>query len=224
MAQPRRENYLPIQPSGALLLRFGPQALLHHMVLADGSIVDFYVQDTAAQNPEPNVVILLCDDAALRAALQGFARPAAVLVREIDAGVVRQFLMDYWITTHKQMKALNRKYDHSAFAGLYLERMALLRAWYMQATGKDIDARVSLHMLGALHQGLAGQLTEQQHNLLGLPSTTPAETVAVIDGIRAEMATVGRRLADRRAFAYPYELEEVVQRTWQEHKAALTRR
>jgi hypothetical protein len=102
--------------------------------------------------------------------------------------------------------------------------MALLRAWYLQAVGKDIDARVSLHMLGALHKGLDGKLTEQQHTLLGLPSRTPDETVTVIDAIRAEMASVGRGLADRHAFAYPHELEAVVQRSWNEHKEALTRR
>ncbi|MEP7356944.1 MAG: hypothetical protein ABI847_06860, partial [Anaerolineales bacterium] len=130
----------------------------------------------------------------------------------------------YWITTHKQMKALARQYDHSAFAGLYLERMALLRAWFMQAAGKDIDARVTLHMLGALHRGLEGKLTQQQHGILGLPSRTPEETVAVIDAIRDEMAAAGRWLAERYAFAYPYELEEVVQRIWNEQKESLVRR
>jgi hypothetical protein len=221
---PDWDRYLPIRPSGGLLMRYGEQALLHHLVLADGSIVDFYVQDTTQQNPEPKLVIIACRSPAFRAVLEGFARPAAALVREIDAVLVRQFLVDYWITTHKQMKALARRYDHSAFAGLYLERMALLRAWYMQAAGRDIDARVTLHMLGALHQGLRGKLTEPQHNLLGLPSRTPDETVAVIDAIRAEMAAVGRWLADRHGFVYPRELEDVVRQTWDEHKASLTHR
>src|SRR5262249_31226256 len=119
---------------------------------------------------------------------------------------------------------LARKYDHSSFAGLYVERMALLRAWYMQVVGKDIDSRVTLHMLGALHRGLEGKLTERQHNILGLPSRTSEETVTVIDAIRAEMAGAGRWLADRHEFAYPHELEDVVRRVWNEHKEALTRR
>ena len=220
---PDWDHYLPLRPSGGLVLWFGEQALLHHVVLTDGTIVDFYVQETTGQNPEPHLVILACRNPEFRATVEGFARPAA-LVREIDGAAIRQFLVDYWITTHKQMKALARKYDHSAFAGRYLERMALLRAWYLQAVGKDIDARVSLHMLGALHKGLDGKLTEQQHTLLGLPSRTPDETVTVIDAIRAEMASVGRGLADRHAFAYPHELEAVVQRSWNEHKEALTRR
>jgi hypothetical protein len=205
-------------------MHFGEQALLHHLVLSDGTIVDFYVQDTTRQNPEPNLVILACRNAEFRAMLEGFAHPVAVLVRELDGAVVRQFFVDYWITTHKQMKALARRYDLSPFAGLYLERMALLRAWYMQAVGKEIDSRVTLHMLGALHKGLDGKLTEQQHNILGLPSRTPEETVTAIEAIRAEMARVGRWLADRHAFAYPHELEDVVRRVWNEHKEFLTRR
>jgi hypothetical protein len=221
---PDWEHYLPIRPCGGLLLRFGEQALLHHLVLEDGTIVDFYVQDTTKENPEPKLVILACRSAEFRATLEGFARPAAVLVREIDSAVVRQFVVDYWITTHKQMKALSRKYDHFSFVGLYLERMALLRAWYMQAIGKDIDSRVTLHMLGALHKGLDGKLTSHQHNILGMPSQTPEETVTVIDAIRAEMAHAGRWLADRHEFAYPNELEDVVRRMWNEHKESLTRR
>jgi hypothetical protein len=221
---PDWQHYLPIPPCGGSLMRFGEQALLHHLILNDGTIVDFYVQDTIRRNPEPNLVILACRNAEFRAILEGFAQPAAVLVREIDGVVVRQFFVDYWITTYKQMKALSRKYDLSAFAGLYMERMALLRAWYMQAVRKDIDSRPTLHMLGALHKGLDGTLTAQQHNILGLPSTTPEETITVIDAIRAEMACVGRWLADRHEFAYPHELEELVQRIWNEHKDSLIRR
>ncbi len=115
--------------------------------------------------------------------------------------------------------------------------MALLRAWYMQVVGKDIDSRATLHMLGVLHAGLAGKLTEHQHSILGFPSRTPEETVTVIEAVRAEMGRVGRIeavraemgrvgrwLAERHAFAYPHELEAVVRRVWNEHKDAITRR
>jgi hypothetical protein len=138
--------------------------------------------------------------------------------------VARQFLVEYWITTHKQLKALARNYDLSPFAGLYFERMALLRAWYMQAAGKDIDSRATLHMIGALHTGLKGKLTADQHTILGLPSRTPEETVTVIEAIRAEMSSTGRWLAERHAFADPHELEDVVRRVWHAHKEALIRR
>lgn len=221
---PDWDRYLPIPTCGGLLLRFGEHALLHHLIMADGSIVDFYVQDTTQKNLEPKLVILACRNAEFRAALEGFASPAASLVREIDGAVVRQFLVDYWITTHKEMKALSRKHDHFSFVGLYMERMALLRAWYMQATGKDIDARITIHVLGVMHKGLDGKLTAQQHDILGLPSRTPTETVCAIDAIRAEMASVGHWLADQHEFAYPHELEAVVRKLWDENKESLARR
>src|SRR5689334_22993719 len=64
------EQYLPILPCGGELLRFGERALLHHLILTDGTILDFYVQDTTQQNPEPNVVILTCRDAKFRNTLE----------------------------------------------------------------------------------------------------------------------------------------------------------
>jgi len=221
---PDWDRYLPIPTCGGALLRFGEHALLHHLILADGTILDFYVQDTTQKNPEPKLVILACRNAEFGAALAEFASPAAALVREIDGAVARQFVVDYWITTHKELKALSRKHDHFSFVGLYMERMALLRAWYMQAVGKDIEARVTIHVLGVMHKGLDGKLTAQQHDILGLPSRTPTETVRAIDAIRAEMASVGRWLADKYEFAYPHELETVANRLWHENKESLARR
>ena len=221
---PDWEHYLPIRTYGGSFMRFGEHALLHHLVLADGTIVDFYVQDTTRQNLEPKLVVLACRNAEFRAALEGFASPAASLAREIDGAEVRQFLVDYWITTHKELKGLGRKYDLSPFVGLYFERIALLRAWYMQAVGKDIDARVTIHVLGAMHKGLDGKLTADQQNILGLPSRTPAENVRAVDAVRAEMARVGRWLAGRYAFAYPHELEDIVNRIWDTSKESLARR
>ena len=215
--------YLPLRPAGGLMARFGAGALLHHLVLEDGVIVDFFVQETTEPNPEPSSVVLFCRDAQLRAHLDESARPAPALVRDLDPEAARQLFVDYWVTTHKQMKALVRQYDATAFVGLYYERLSLLRAWYMVATGRDIAGRATLHWVGALHRGLSGRLTEEQHAILGLPSRTPAETVRVIEAIRAEMARVGRLLADRHGFAYPVEMETVVQRTWDQSKPLFTR-
>jgi len=57
-----------------------------------------------------------------------------------------------------------------------------------------------------------------------MPSRTPTETVRAIDAIHAAMAAVGRDLADKYAFAYPYKLEEIVSRIWNENKESLAKR
>ena len=217
-------RYLPIASLGGSFLRFGEQVLLHHMVLADGTIVDFYVQDTTAEYIEPNVVVLACRDVPFCAKVAGFARPASTLAHRIDGAAATQFFVDYWITTHKERKALARKYDFSSFAGLYHERIALLRAWYMQATGKDIDSRVTIHTLTEMHKGLDGRLSEHQLSIVGMPTRTPVETVAAIDAVRAEMSRIGRGLAAEHGFAYPVELEQVVMRIWNGEKASLSKR
>lgn len=222
--EPNWEQYLPLSPSGGVLMRFEADALLHHLVLNDGTLVDFYVQDTNRQNYEPELVILASRNDAFRAELESFSHPAASLVSDIDGEEVERFFVDYWITTHKQMKAIARAYDLSPFVGLYFERLALLRAWHMQMVGKALYARASLHMLGAVHRGLAGKLTEQQRNILGMPSQTPQETAVAIEAIRSEMAQVGRWLAKKYAFTYPYELEEVVQQLWNANKTSITKR
>ncbi|MEM6428292.1 MAG: nucleotidyltransferase domain-containing protein [Deinococcota bacterium] len=222
--QPDWEQYLPMPVCGSTFMKFGDHALLHHMVLADGTIVDFYVQDTLRKNLEPALVVIACRDATFAEALTQFTNPALSLVKDIESTSVRQFLVSYWITTHKEAKGLGRKYDYSQFVGLYFERIALLRAWYMEITGKDIEARVSIHMLGALHQGLRDKLSKQQQELLGLPSTTVEDMVIAVESIRTEMARVGRKLSQLHGFDYPHELERVVLKTWDDNKDILTQR
>ncbi|MEM9777104.1 MAG: hypothetical protein AAF902_21170, partial [Chloroflexota bacterium] len=221
---PDWDRYLPIMPSGSTLMRFGEQALLHHMILSDGAILDFFVQDTARDNFEPTITVIFCRDADFQKKLEGFSRPAAPLIQEIDGATARRFLVDYWITTFKEMKAIARQYDYSDFVGLYLERLALLRGWMMFFVGKDIGSRPTLHVLDKLHKELNGKLTQQQHDILGMPTRNPTETVAAIEAIRSEMAQIGRTLAERHGFDYPIELEEVVHNIWAKNKDEIVKR
>ena len=223
-SDPDWEKYLPIMPSGSTFLRFGEQALLHHMILADGTILDFFVQDTVRDYFEPNIVVIACKNADFQKKLEGFSRPAAPLVQEIDGTAARRFLVDYWITTFKEMKAIARQYDYSDFIGLYLERLALLRGWMMLIAGKDIGGRPTLHVLDKLHKELNGKLSKPQQDVLGMPSRTPAETIAAIEAIRAEMSQIGRMLANRHGFDYPDELEEVVHKMWADKKDEIIKR
>lgn len=223
-AQPDWSRYLPVERVGGIQLRFGPNNLLHHMVLADGVIVDFFVQETDPTNTEPSVVIVHCPDDALRARIEALAQPAHSLAAPIDADVLQRFFVDYWILTHKQAKAIARRYDEFAFTGLNLERTALLRALHMEATDTLMDTRVTLHVIGAIHKVLADSLSQRQLWVLGAPTSDPVETAAVIEANRAEMTRVGRVLAARHPFDYPFALEEIVLRTWEQHKPVILAR
>lgn len=213
-------NYLPIAVCGGTFMQFSEQALLHHLLLADGTIVDFFVQDTERRNGEPALVVLACRDEAFGEKLAGFATSIS-LGHPIDGSMVRQFLVDYWITTHKELKGFARGYEHGYFVGLYHERVALLRAWHMQAAGNDVGGRVTIHVLGGLRRALDGSLSADQRALLGWPTRTAEETAEAIEQIRAEMAEVGRWLAEKYKFEYPQALEEVVTRTWEAEKPTL---
>ena len=208
----------------ALFYSLAIMLLLHHLILVDGTIVDFYVQDTLVRNPEPKIVVIACRNEQFGDALEEFSTAPKSMIGDIHAETARQLFIDYWITTHKQMKALARKYDYSPFAGLYFEKVALLRAWYMELVGKDIDAQVSIHMLGALHAGLDSRLTKQQQGLMGMPTRTPEETVFAIEAIRQEMSRVGQLLSKTFGFQYPQDLEDVVLITWNKHKQAFMKR
>ena len=92
---PDWDQVLPLRPIGGQLMRFGAQALLHHLVLTDGTIVDFYVQDTTQQNFEPKLVILACRNAEFRAALEGFS---ARLLHSFERLMVPWSGNSWWIT------------------------------------------------------------------------------------------------------------------------------
>lgn len=221
---PEWPRYVPLKVLGGTFLKFGDRALLHHLLLDNGTLLDFYVQDTTQVHPDPEIVILFCRDPAFRQLLATVKRPTLPQAGPLQAAAVRQFLVDYWITTHKEVKGLSRRYDHAHFVGLYFERLALLRAWYMLATGTDANARVSIHLLGIWQRGLEGHLSTAQLEILGLPTRTPEEAALAIEAIRAEMSRVGRLLADQVGFDYPQEAENVVTEMWNRWRTTIVDR
>ena len=64
--EPNWNLYLPIPSCGGTFLQFSDHALLHHLILVDGTIVDFYVQDTLVRNPEPKIVVIACRNQQLK--------------------------------------------------------------------------------------------------------------------------------------------------------------
>ena len=93
--KPKWERYLPINICGGTLLRFGDNALLHHLVLSNGTILDFYVQDTSVTNHEPSITVLACRDEHFAEALADFSEAPSPLTKNITADAARALFIDY---------------------------------------------------------------------------------------------------------------------------------
>lgn len=201
-------------PPGFMLLPFGDDAFLHHLLLDDGTIFDFYVQSTDSDNHEPAIHLMLCRDEAMRQRLISSQRPPDAASHRIDAGTAVGVLNEFWINSHKHRKVLGRKLQLLAALGVQLERSALLRLWEMLLTGADHGSRPSIHGLSSSTRQIEQQVGADVLGLFGLPLRTEDEIVTAIEAHRDEVGRVGRLLAAREAFAYPGRLEQVVRESW----------
>ncbi len=199
---------------GHHLLRFGPEAFLHHLVLSDGTIVDLSVQSAATAPPQTQLVILGCRDGAY---LTRFVSPseAPPATSPADPAVIQQIIVDFWIGSHKHRKVLHRGLDLMAFTGLHMERNALMHLWYAQVTGYSAPANLTIHSLTDISRTLMGVMGSHPLETLGLPTTNRVEMIAAIEAHRDEVSQVGRILAERLGFIYPEDLDATVRQGWQ---------
>lgn len=202
-------------------LRFGDDAILHHLVLANGDIFDFLAQTTTRTPTAEPLLVLGCRDA-------DFARALAAADHEPPAdGVpatpeaVRQLVVDFWINTHKHRKVLHRGLDLMIPAGLHGERMLIMELWYLRATGElpGPRQRQTIHGLTSFVRAVDTAGGTEALALLGAPLRDRGEMAAAIAHHRVVVAELGRQLAMRYGFAYPAALEEMVAREWRAFQA-----
>ena len=199
---------------GATFMSFGDDAFLHHLVLADGSIFDFFVQSTTRDNHEHAIKVLFCSDPIFADRLKDFARPISAELPPAKVDELSQLIVDFWITSHKHRKVLGRKLHLLATVGVQHERMILLRLWQTLLTGRDTGGRPSIHGLSASTREIESRMGESALNIFGAPLRTEREIVQAIEINRDEVARVGRLLASREGFEYPEQLERVVRSCW----------
>jgi hypothetical protein len=212
---PEWPSILGQEPLGQTFLAFGNDAFLHHLVLADGTIFDLFVQSTARDNPERDVKVLACRDAAFGDRLARFAGAAhAALSGPAETAAVAQVVVDFWINSHKHRKVLGRGLTLLAAVGVQLERMSLLRLWQVLLTGHDAGGRPTIHGLSAGTREVERGLGAAALETFGLPLRTAGEISTAVERNRDEVARVGRKLAARLAFAYPEALEQAVRDAW----------
>jgi hypothetical protein len=202
---------------GQQFLRFGDEAFLHHLILANGVLIDFYVQSSECElAPEPHQVLgCRSDILAVRLAESQTELPTiAPLPPRGEA--LRNLLVDFWINSYKHCKVLHRNLDLLCLRRIHVERDLLLRLWYVQVSGKDYGAaRETIHSQSDIVHTVERVRGVETLYTLGAPTRNRGELVEVIKLHHELVSQLGHELAERYGFAYPSALEATVLENWQ---------
>lgn len=208
-------SHAPVVGHG--VIPFGDDAVLHHLVLANGEIFDFFVQSTARlPTPEP-LLILGCRDAAFERILAGQNSVPQVEMQPVSGEAVRELLVNFWINSHKHRKVLARGLDLLATLGLHIEQSMLIRLWYIEASGQDCGdvRRQTIHSLTKVVRTIEQAMGAPALALIGAPTRNRQELLQAIKANRQAISQLGPRLAQRYDFEYPVALEAVTRQGWQ---------
>jgi hypothetical protein len=206
---------------GRQFTRLGEDALLHHLILSNGDILDFLVQSITHDLIAERVLLLACRDDALAARLAAWDAESATSHCPVDPAAVRQLLVDFWTNSHKHRKVLHRGLDLMFPSGAYANWTMLMRLWYISVTGEDTTPQHFSGIHGLTTLVHAVQAAEGPRVLadLGMPTRNRDEIRAAIVRHREIAAHLGRALALRYDFAYPSDLEAMVMHAWEQFLA-----
>lgn len=201
---------------------FAEDFFVYHVYLQAGGIYDLHIQPRNRQLPKAQRLILGCHDPAFRAELLAAApdEPSAQLfpAQPIDPEALSKLFVFFWINIDKGRKLLYRDQDFTIYPGLHLFRTTLARLLFMEETGSDCGdiTRITIHGLKATAAVLNPNRSAKVGQLMGAAATNRAEMCQVQSELQAEMARVGRVLAERHGIDYPAALEEVVMKSWRD--------
>lgn len=212
--QPLWNEVLGQKSVGGNFMAFGRDSYLHHLVLEDGTIFDFFVQSIEHENHEHAIKVLACRNDTFGKSLSGFGRPISEETRKSNSESARRSIVSFWINSHKHRKSIGRNLELMIFIGIHNEKMALIGLWHMLNKGQEMNARPSIHSLSYIVESIQRLVGDKALKLTGKPLSTEEEIILCIEAIRDEVASIGRQLADKYNFIYPSELEQVTRRSW----------
>ena len=203
---------------GQNFLQFGNGAFLHHLVLANGEIFDFFVQSTEQLPTAEPLLILGCRNAAFERTLLERNIVPQIQMQAVEKETIKRLLVSFWINTHKHRKVLHRGLDLMVTQGVHGERNMLMRLWYIQATGEDCGdtTRQTIHGLTRIVHSIEQAIGPQALELIGAPMRNRQEIYQAIELNRAVVSQVGRQLAQMYEVDYPSALEATVVQGWAE--------
>jgi len=201
---------------------WGEGAVLHHLLLEDGTIYDLFVQTTERDPSEEHRLVLGCRDDALAAKLVGGSDPPPPTFPPADPNEVRLIVLNLWINQIKHIKVLRRGLLLATWEGEHRMRQDLLRLYFILATGNDCGdlRRMTIHTITPVVRTIQSHFGSSPMALVGGSLGTEAEVIAGITRLQEEIARVGRELAAHFGFAYPEAAEGTVRRCWTEFTAS----
>ena len=113
---------------GHQILQFDDTSFLHHLVLSEGTIVDFYVQSVEHPISRDAHLILKCEDMMLHDRIREATRSEHKDLPAVNPQELKAALEEFWIVSHKHAKVLFR--DDPEFGLFYAVSPAHQRRGY----------------------------------------------------------------------------------------------
>jgi len=195
---------------------FTGNGVLHHFVGPQSTVYDLWILDYEKDLPGDNVILLACRDEALAARIDAIKPIVVFDPQPASPPVVRRLIVDFWITTSKDIKVVHRGFEAVLLAGLEVQRSYLLRLWYILATGKDPGtSRVTIHLMSRMIPPIRELVGPAAIEILGAPARNMWEIIDSIERNRDEVSRIGRLIAHEVGFDYPSKLEATVREQWE---------
>ncbi len=207
---------------GRSSMPFGDDAVLHHLVLSNGEIFDFFVQSIMRLPTQEPLLILGCRDDDFERILTEQNIVPPVKMQAVRGEIIRELLVSFWISSHKHRKVLYRGLDLMVTLGLHMEQSMLLRLWYIEVSGQDCGdmRRQTIHSFTKVVQTIEQAKGSQALMMIGAPMRNRLEIYQTIERNRQAISQeLGRQLAQKYGFEYPSFLEATVLQGWQEFLA-----
>jgi hypothetical protein len=220
---PDLDALLGAAPLARHLLHLGADSLLHHLVLANGDILDLLIQSAAVAPDIEPALVLGCRDEAFTHLLATSSHAPEPENMPVTGAQVRDLIVALWVNSHKHRKVLHRQLDLMFPAATYFNWQTLMRLWYIAATGHDAGPHyfTGIHGLTELVRAVEAAHGSEPLALCGAPTRTREEICAAIERYQDTFSQLGRELAERYGFAYPEELEAVTRRDWRAFQATI---
>jgi hypothetical protein len=204
------------QVAGGHTFALGEDALIHHLLLLNGDIVDLLIQTTARPPDAEPLLTIGCRDEAFAETLRAQNHVEEEPHNPATAEGAWELIVAFWVNSHKHRKVLHRRLDLMIPSGLYHSWLMLMRLWYIQATGEDTSAYhfSGIHGLTKLVRSVEGLEGVDAQAVAGVPGRTREEIYAAIEIHQEAAACVGPLLAERYRFEYPLALERMVRAQW----------